>query len=136
MPKYPGRAVRWSLSTDGGSSYTPFAGSTSDSIEFAFEGINVTDKDDAAWVTMLDAVGVRSASGTVELFIEDTTILALVLDSPTTWLHDLKLEIDGLFEVTGEFFINTTGVSGAEGAEGATMTMGVQSSGALSFSAS
>lgn len=135
MAKVAGRKVRWSLSTDGGTTYTAFGGSTSDGMTFSAEGIDITDKDDAGWRTMLDAVGTRSAEGTVTLYIEDTTIAALLLDSPTTFLHDMQFEIDGLFDVTGKFFITSFNPTGAEGAEAGTAEVSFQSSGVLTYTA-
>lgn len=130
-----GRKVRWSLSTDGGTTYTPFAGSTSDGIDFTNEPIDITDKDDSGNQTLLDDTGKKSASGTSTIYVEDTTILALVLDSPTTYLHDLKLEVEGLYDVTGQFFIGTVSNAGEEGASAATMEVSLTSSGAITYTA-
>lgn len=135
MAKIAGRKVRWNLSTDGGSTYTAFAGSTSDGLEFSAEAINVTDKDDSAWQTLLDDIGTRSLSGTVTLYIENTTIMALILDNPTDFLHDLKLEVEGIFDIEGEFFISSVSMTGAEGAEAATLEVSIQSSGAPTYTA-
>ena len=135
MAKQAGRKVRWYLSDDGGSTYTVFAGSTSDGFTFNAESINVTDKDDDGWRTLLDAVGIRSAEGTATIYIEDVTIAALLLDSPTTYLHDLKFEIETLFDVTGQFFITSFNPTGAEGSEAATAEVSFQSSGALTYTA-
>ena len=66
-----GRKVRWSLSTDGGTTYTPFAGSTSDGIDFTNEPIDITDKDDSGNQTLLDDTGKKSASGTSTIYVED-----------------------------------------------------------------
>lgn len=135
MAKVAGRKVRWSLSTDGGTIYTAFGGSTTDGFTFNAESINVTDKDDEGWQTLLNEVGVRSAEGTVTLYIEDTVIAALLLNSPTDFLHDLQFEIQGLFDVTGEFFITSFAPTGAEGAEAATAEVSFQSSGPLTYTA-
>jgi predicted secreted protein len=136
MPKVAGRKVRWSLSTDSGATYTAFGGSTSDGFTFSAEGIPVTDKDDLGWQTMLNDVGTRSAEGSSTLFIEDATIAALLLNNPSDWLHDLKFDIDGLFQVTGEFFITSFNPSGAEGAEAATAEVSFTSSGVLTYATS
>lgn len=135
MPKIAGRKVRWKYSSDGGTTYTAVAGSTSDGLTFNAEGIDVTDKDDDAWRTMLDDIGVRSVDGTITMYITNVTLWALVLDSPSSYLHDFQVEIEGLFTVTGSFFISSIGATGNEGAEGATQEVSVMSSGALTYAA-
>ncbi len=134
MAKVAGRKVRWSYSSDG-TTYTPLGGSTSDGFTFNAEGINITDKDDNAWRKMLDATGTRGFEGTSTLYITDTVIAALLLDTPTTYLHDFKFEIEGLFDVTGQVFITSFAPSGAEGAEAATAEVSFQSADEPTFTA-
>lgn len=133
MAKIEGRKVRWSLSTDSGSTYTALGGSTSDGLTFNFEGIDATDKDDSGWRTYLDAVGVQSLSGTTTMYIEDTALWDAYLDSPSTYLLYMRIDVDGLFEVTGRFLMTSLGISGAEGAEAATQDVSIESSGALTY---
>lgn len=135
MAKIEGRKVRWSLSTDSGSTYTALGGSTSDGVTFNFEGIDATDKDDGGNRTYLDAIGVQSLSGTVTMYIEDVALWTAYLSSPTTHLLDLKIDVDGLFEITGQFIMTSIAVSGNEGAEAATQEVSFESSGALTFTA-
>lgn len=126
-----GRAIR--IAFDPGTGAVDIVGSTSDNFEITKEGIVVTDKDDEGVVTMLDdAVGTWSMTGGVEGILKDTTILALANDA-TQMTYDMEIKVAGLGTYSGKFAITQFSVEGADGAEPATFSMQIASSGAITF---
>lgn len=131
MAAAAGRAIR--IAYDSGSGAVDIVGSTQDNFEITKEGIMITDKDDAGVQTMLDdAVGTWAMSGGVEGIIKDTTILALANDD-AQMTYDMEIAVAGLGTYSGKFAITNFSVTGAEGAEPATFSFQIASSGAIAF---
>lgn len=135
MAKILGRKVRWSRSTDSGSTYVPFAGSKSDTLNFTRAFAEAKDKGDAGWQSFLaEEAADQGMTGETEIQITDTTIAAAILNKTSDFDEDLKVDVDGLFSVTGKFLFTTLSVN-APDAEIASMTVSVQSNGALTYAA-
>jgi predicted secreted protein len=111
---------------------TAIAGARSDSITINNEPIDITDKDDAGWRTMLADVGVRSIDCEVEGILTDSTFLALAVGTASALLEAYTLEIDGIGDFTGNFFLASFAVTG-EQADATTFTASIQSSGTITF---
>jgi predicted secreted protein len=111
---------------------TAIAGARSDSITINNEPIDITDKDDAGWRTMLADVGVRSIDCEVEGILTDSTFLALAVGTASSLLEAYTLELDGIGDFTGNFFLASFAVTG-EQADATTFTASIQSSGTITF---
>jgi predicted secreted protein len=111
---------------------TAIAGARSDSITINNEPIDITDKDDAGWRTMLADVGVRSIDCEVEGILTDSTFLALAVGTASALLEAYTLEIDGIGDFTGNFYLASFAVTG-EQADATTFTASIQSSGTITF---
>jgi TP901-1 family phage major tail protein len=111
---------------------TAIAGARSDSITINNEPIDITDKDDAGWRTMLADVGVRSIDCEVEGILTDSTFLALAVGTASALLEAYTLEIDSIGDFTGNFYLASFAVTG-EQADATTFTASIQSSGTITF---
>jgi TP901-1 family phage major tail protein len=111
---------------------TAIAGARSDSITINNEPIDITDKDDAGWRTMLADVGVRSIDCEVEGILTDSTFLALAVGTASSLLEAYTLELDGIGDFTGDFYLASFAVTG-EQADATTFTASLQSSGTITF---
>lgn len=111
---------------------TAIAGARSDSITINNEPIDITDKDDAGWRTMLADVGVRSIDCEVEGILTDSTFLALAVGTASSLLEAYTLELDGIGDFTGNFYLASFAVTG-EQADATTFTASLQSSGTITF---
>lgn len=131
MAAAAGRAIRIAYNSGGGA--VDIVGSTQDNFEITKEGINITDKDDAGVQTFLDsAVGTWAMSGGVEGILKDSTILALA-NATGTFTYNMEITVAALGTYTGKFGITNFSVTGQEGAEPATFSMQIASSGTISF---
>jgi TP901-1 family phage major tail protein len=111
---------------------TAIAGARSDSITINNEPIDITDKDDAGWRTMLADVGVRSIDCEVEGILTDSTFLALAVGTASALLEAYTIEVDGIGDFTGNFYLASFAVTG-EQADATTFTASIQSSGTITF---
>ncbi|MDH5796932.1 MAG: phage tail protein [Paracoccaceae bacterium] len=135
MAAAAGRAIRIAFDADGAGAGAAIAivGSTKDNFEITKEGINVTDKDDAGVQTFIDdVVGTWAMSGGVDGFLKDTTILALMNDT-SQFTHTMEVAVAGLGTYRGLFAITNFKVDGPEGAEAATFSFQITSSGTITF---
>lgn len=135
MAAAAGRAIRIKFDADGAGAGTAavIVGSTSDNFEIAKEGINITDKDDDGVQTFLgNVVGTWSMSGGVEGVLKDDTILALANDA-TQFTYTMEIDVAGLGTYRGLFGLTNFSVTGADGAEPATYSFQLASSGAITY---
>lgn len=133
MTAMAGRAVRIAIGS--GMSAVEIVGSTQDNFEITREGINVTDKDDDGVQTFLDtAIGTWAMSGGVEGVLKDTTVIALV-DPADNFTTNMEITVGGLGTYAGKFGVTNFSVTGADGAEAATYSMQIVSSGTITFTA-
>lgn len=111
---------------------TAIAGARSDSFTINNEPIDITDKDDAGWRTYLADVGVRSIDCEVEGVLDDSTFLALAVGAGSALLEAYTLDVIGIGEFTGNFYLASFAVTG-EQADATTFTASIQSSGTITF---
>lgn len=116
-----GRSVR--ISRNGSN----IVGARTDSVTINNEPLDITDKDDAGWRTMLNDVGVRSVSCEVEGVLKDSILLADGVGTATTaLLKECVVTITGIGTLTGDFFLNSIQI-GAEQADVVTFTATLES---------
>lgn len=133
MAGMAGRAIRIKVSGDGGTTYTAIEGTTSDDFSITREGINITDKDDAGVQTFIDdAIGTWAMSGSFEGILKSDVILDLY-NSTTQFTIDCEILVGGLGTYAGKFGFTECSVTGAEGAEAATISGSVVSSGPITY---
>ncbi len=113
---------------------TPIAGARADSLTINNEPIDITDKDDSGWRTYLADVGVRSIDCEVEGVLDDATFPALAVGTGSALLEAYTLDIIGLGEFTGNFFLASFALTG-EQADAITFTASIQSAGAITWTA-
>ena len=113
---------------------TPIAGATSDNLTINNEPVDITDKDDAGWRTMLADVGVRSLEGTVEGVTNDATLIAVAVGTASSLLSNHTILITGLGTFSGDFFLSNLQLSAPQ-AEAVTFTATIQSSGQITWTA-
>ncbi len=102
MPAISGRSVR--ISRNGVS----VVGARTDSVTINNEPLDITDKDDSGWRTMLADVGLRSVSCEVEGVLKDATLISDATGTPTsTLLRSCVVTISGLGTLTGDFYLNS-----------------------------
>lgn len=117
-----GRAVR--ISRNGVS----IVGAKADTIKINNEPLDITDKDDSGWRTLLADAGLRTISCEVKGVIKDNTLLADVIGTPSsTLIRAGVVTVTGLFTLSGNFYLNSVEV-GAEHDGVATFTGTLESS--------
>lgn len=135
MAAFAGRDIRIAYSSDSGVTYTNIAGAKTDGFNISREGIDITDKDDAAARTFLAKPGQFSVDANIEGLLSDSTLLELALDNTSTTLPYFRVTVGGEGSFAGEWFISGFEVSGSEGSEAATFTANIQSSGTVPWTA-
>jgi len=128
MPAVSGRKVRIKRGS------TAVAGARADSFTINNEPIDITEKDDNGWRKFLADVGVRSIDAEVEGILEDSTFLALAVGTSSALLEAYTLDVIGIGEFTGNFYLASFAVTG-EQADATTFTASIQSSGTITFTA-
>lgn len=132
MAAAAGRKLR--IKYDSGGGAVAIAGARTDSLTINSELIDTTDKDDAGVRTLLDDVGVKSISLSVEGVMVDDTLQGLARGAGEgSTLHNFEIDIAALGTYSGAFAISNFEVAGAEGAEAMTFTASLESSGAVTF---
>jgi predicted secreted protein len=111
---------------------TAVAGARTDNLTVNNEPIDITDKDDSGWRTLLADAGVRSVDADIEGVLIDSTYLALIVGAGSGLLEAWTLEVDTLGDFTGDFFLTNLQLTG-EQADAITFTANIQSSGAIAF---
>lgn len=113
---------------------TPIAGARSDSITINAEPIDITDKDDAGWRTLLADVGVRSLEGSISGVTTDATLIAVIMGTAANLLSNHTILITGIGTFSGDFFLSNVTLTG-EQADAVTFEATVQSSGTITWTA-
>lgn len=102
-------------------------GARTDSVTINNEPLDITDKDDAGWRTMLNDVGLRSVSCEVEGVLKDATLLSDgVGTASSALLKECVVTISGIGTLTGDFYLNSVQI-GAEQADVVTFTATLES---------
>jgi len=100
MGAISGRAVR--ISRNGVS----VVGAKTDSVKLNNEPLDITDKDDSGWRTLLADAGLRSVSCEVKGVIKDTALLDDIMGDPTSVaIVAGVVTISGLFTLAGDFYL-------------------------------
>ena len=128
MPAVSGRKLRIKK---GGVSV---AGARTDNLTINNEPIDITDKNDAGWSTMLADAGVRALEADVEGILEDSTLLALAVGAVANLLAAWSIEVEGIGTFAGNFYLNSLELGG-EQEDAVTFTANIQSSGVITFTA-
>lgn len=116
-----GRSVR--ISRNGSN----IVGARTDSVTINNEPLDITDKDDSGWRTMLADVGLRSVSCEIEGVLKDTVLLSDSVGTATTaLLKECVVTISGIGTLTGDFMLQGLQI-GAEQADVVTFTATLES---------
>lgn len=120
-----GRALRISRSG------VSIVGARTDNVTLNNEPLDITDKDDAGWRTMLADAGARSVSCEVQGVLKDDALLDdAVGDATSVLLTQCVVTISGLFTLTGDFYLQGLQL-GAEQGDAVTFTATLESSGSF-----
>jgi predicted secreted protein len=133
MTKLAGRKVRIYEGT--GVSRTLVAGARSDSITINNGAIDITDKSDDGWRTMLNDASVRSVDMTVDGLLDGQSLLAAALGDTTDLIGDYEIDVDGIGIAAGQFHFSSMNI-GAPHDDAATFSATIASSGEITFTAS
>jgi predicted secreted protein len=129
MSGFSGRKVR--IKKNG----TAIAGARTTNLTINNEPVDITDKGDAGWRTLLADVGVRSVDATTEGVLKDATLINVALGSAASvLLTDITMDIDGLGTFAGDFFLQGLEIGG-EQADAITFSGSFQSSGVVTYTA-
>lgn len=113
---------------------TAVAGARTDNLTINNEPIDITDKDDAGWRTLLADVGARSVDCDVEGVLINAALIAVAVGAGSGLLTGHTIDVAGLGSFTGNFFMTSFALTG-EQADTMTFTASLQSSGPVSFTA-
>jgi predicted secreted protein len=119
---------------DDGGGMDIIAGARTDSFTISNEPINITDKGDVGVQTLLNDIGTKALSMSIEGVVKDTILKDLAFGAGTgSALHQLAIFVGGVSEITaaGGFFISSYQESGAEGTDPVTFTCELTASGAI-----
>jgi predicted secreted protein len=111
---------------------TAIVGARTDNLTINNEAVDVTDKDDEGWRTLLSEAGVKSVDADVEGILEDDTLIEATLAASLITAY--TIEVDGIGDFTGDWFISSLALGG-EQADAVTFTANIQSSGEITFTA-
>lgn len=130
MAKVAGRKVKVYAGT--GAGRTLVAGGRSDSINISNESIDITDKGDDGWRTLLDDASVRSVEITTEGLVDGPGLIGTALGATSGLLATYEIEIEGIGTASGEFFSSSYEIS-APHDDAATYSLTFQSSGVITW---
>lgn len=133
MAKVAGRKVK--LYSGSGSSKTLVAGGRTDNLTINNEPIDVTDKGDDGWRTLLADASVRSVDLSFEGLMDGQTLIGLALSENTAaLLAAYTIEIAGVGSVAGTFHLSSVEI-GAPHDDATELTANFASSGVIEFTA-
>lgn len=116
-----GRAVR--INRNG----VNVVGARTDSLTLNNEPLDITDKDDSGWRTLLADAGARTISCEIEGVLKNSTLLSdSVGTASTTLLRECIVTIDGIGTITGDFMLQNLQI-GAEQGDVVTFTATLES---------
>ena len=110
---------------------TAVVGARTDNFTINNEPIDITDKDDAGWRTLIADAGLRSISADVEGVLKDDELIDAATGTASALIASSVLEVDGVATFTGDFMLTSVAL-GAEQADAITFTANMESSGTLS----
>jgi TP901-1 family phage major tail protein len=134
MAKLAGRKVK--LYSGSGVGATLVAGGREDSITINNEAIDVTDKGDDGWRTLLADASVRSVDLSFSGLMDGSTLVALALNANTSaLLSEYEIRIEGVGVISGDFHASSVEI-GAPHDDAVELSMSLASSGPITFTAS
>ena len=132
MAKVAGRKVKIYQGTGGGA--TLVAGARSDSITINNEPIDVTDKGDDGWRTLLDDASVRSVEMSVSGMLSGDSLIGASLGPTNDLFGAYEIRIEGIGTAAGNFFFSSMEITANH--DGATeFSASIQSSGVITWTA-
>ena len=109
---------------------TTIVGARTDSVTINNEPIDITDKDDAGWRTMISDVGLRTVSCEVEGLIKDASLIGVSVGTSSALLSACTATIEGIGTFSGNFYLQSLAL-GAEQADAITFTATLESAGTV-----
>lgn len=109
MAKLAGRKVQIKEGT--GPSATLVAGARSDSITINNEPIDITDKGDDGWRTLLGDASVRSVELSVTGLVDGSSLIAKAFGPTNSLLGAYTIDISGMGEISGQFYFSNIELS-------------------------
>ena len=110
-------------------------GSQNDGVTLANGEIDITDKDDGGYRTLMDTWGLRSLDVNVEGILKDDELISIATSATgSVLLQEYTLVIGNIGTFAGDFFLNNLTL-GASTNEGVTFTAALLSSGAYTYTA-
>lgn len=104
------------------------AGARTDNLTIAAEPVDITDKDDAGWRTLLADPGTRTISADVEGVIKNDVLL--VTATGTALLDAYTIEIEAIGYFNGNWFLSSVALGAAQG-DAVTFTANIESGEAI-----
>jgi predicted secreted protein len=95
-----------------GMSAVPVAGARTDNLAIAAQSIDVTDKDDAGWRTLLAEAGSRTITADVEGVLTTDALLTVSVGAGSSLLADHSVEIENIGLIAGDFFLSNVALTG------------------------
>lgn len=132
MTAVAGRKVRIYRGT--GESAVLFAGARSDSFTINNEPIDITDKGDDGWRTLLDDASVRSVEMSVEGVLKGASLIDGALGPTNDLFDDFEIRVTGVGTMAGEFFISNIELGAPHDGE-TTFSATILSSGVIAWTA-
>lgn len=133
MTAVAGRKVK--LYSVSGTSETLVAGGRAHGITINNEAIDITDKGDDGWRTLIADAATRSVDISFEGVMRDSVLLGLSLGSDTSkLLADYKIKIDGVGDISGDFHLSSIEL-GTPHDDATELSGTLASSGPITFSA-
>lgn len=115
-----------------GMSAVPVAGARTDNLAIAAQAIDVTDKDDAGWRTLLAEAGSRTITADVEGVLTTDALLTVSVGAGSSLLADHSVEIENIGLIAGDFFLSNVAMTG-QMADAVTFTGTLESGELLGF---
>ncbi len=103
-----GRGLRWSRDS------VQIAGARSDAVTISAEPVDITDKDDDGWRTLLADVSLRSVTASVSGVMKSDTLASVSVGTASALLEACDLEIDGIYTMTGDFHLSNLTITGEQ----------------------
>lgn len=103
-----GRGLRWSRDS------VQIAGARSDAVTISAEPVDITDKDDDGWRTLLADVSLRSVTASISGVMKADTLASVSVGTGSALLEACDLEIDGVYTMTGDFHLSNLTITGEQ----------------------
>lgn len=125
-----GRKIRIRQLSGGGA--IPVAGARTDNMTITASAVDITDKDDAGWRTVLAEAGSRTISADVEGVLINDAVMSVAVGAGSALLADHSVEIENIGVIAGDWFLNSFAVTG-QMADAVTFTATLESGELLGF---